>query len=208
MDAFPVHLVTVRSGELREIFVSYDAAEATFVEQSGLLSDPALLDYFRNLQVDITQYDEGYRTEVNLRAATWLQNVARALGRGFALTIDYGYPAVGRYNPRRAAGTLQCYTGHTAHDNPYINIGRQDITSHVDFTALEQAGAAAGLTNLGFTRQMYFLAGLGIGERLAGLSAAGLEARAVFAEREALQKLINPNALGNFGVLLQAKMSA
>jgi SAM-dependent MidA family methyltransferase len=205
VDAFPVHLVTVAGGELREIFVSYDATQDAFIEQSGPLSNPDLAKYFRDIQVDITSYAENYRTEVNLQAASWLQKVARALGQGFVLTIDYGYPASGRYNPRRAAGTLQCYTGHTVHDNPYINIGRQDITSHVDFTALERTGAAAGLTNLSFTRQMYFLAGLGIGERLAGLTSAGLEPRALFAEREALQKLINPNALGNFGILLQAK---
>ena len=87
--------------------------------------------------MDLSQdsYPDGYRSEVNLAALDWLQDVAARLDRGYLLTIDYGYPAAQYYSPNRRNGTLQCYYQHSHHDNPYLNIGRQDLTAHVDFTA-------------------------------------------------------------------------
>lgn len=205
LDAFPVHLVTVQNGQLQEIYVTYDAARQEFIEQSGPLSTPQLLEYFERLGIAIASYEEGYRTEVNLGMLDWLDNVARTLRQGFVLTIDYGYEAGQRYHPRRSSGTLQCYTTHTVHTNPYMNIGRQDMTAHVDFTTLIQEGEKKGLTSLGLTRQSLFLAGLGIGDYLANLTTANLTSRQKLAEYEALQRLINPTSLGNFGVLIQLK---
>lgn len=205
LDAFPVHLVTVQNGQLQEIYVGYDEASQEFIEQIGPLSTPQLLEYFDQLGIAITSYEEGYRTEVNLGMLEWVSNVARTLQQGFVLTIDYGYEANQRYHPRRSSGTLQCYTTHTVHANPYTNIGRQDMTAHVDFTTLIQEGEKKGLTSPGLTRQSLFLAGLGIGDYLANLTTANLTSRQKLAEYEALQRLINPTSLGNFGVLIQLK---
>lgn len=210
LDAFPVHLVTVEEGQLREIYVTNGPGAGEFLEVSGPLSTSELAQYFERLGLDLREYPEGYRTEVNLGALDWLSRAAAVLGRGYILTIDYGYTAEKRYHPLRRSGTLQCYTAHTVHDNPYVNIGTQDITAHVDFTSLLQVGEKNGLTTEGFTIQALFLSGLGLGDRLAVLSdpvvrPPGMTTKQKLAEREALHRLINPGGMGNFGVLIQSK---
>ncbi len=132
--------------------------------------------------------------------------VSSRLQRGYLLTIDYGYPAHRYYNPMRSQGTLQCYYRHLHHNNPYINIGRQDITAHVDFTALQRWGEMCGLDNLGFTQQGLFLMALGLGERIAALSTSSPESiQQLLQQRDALHQLIDPTGLGRFGVLVQSK---
>ncbi|MBN9386868.1 MAG: SAM-dependent methyltransferase [Chloroflexi bacterium] len=210
LDAFPVHLVTIESGELREIYVTTDPESGQFIETTGPLSTQELARYFERLGLDLREYAEGYRTEVNLGALDWLSQAAAILGRGYILTIDYGYTVEKRYHPLRRSGTLQCYTAHTVHANPYVNIGTQDITAHVDFTSLMQVGEKSGLTTEGFSNQALFLSGLGLGDRLAVLSdpvvrPPGMTTKQKLAEREALHRLINPNGMGNFGVLIQSK---
>ncbi len=210
LDAFPVHLVTVEPTGLQEIYVGLDPVSNEFTETVGPLSTSALTAYFERLGLDLSQYGIAYRTEVNLGAVDWLDVVARCLGRGYLLTIDYGYAADRRYHPLRRSGTLQCYTAHTVHTDPYQNVGMQDITAHVDFTSLMLQGQVAGLHNLGLTNQAFFLAGLGLGEKLAALSdpyirPPGMTTKQKLAEREALHRLINPAGMGNFGVLIQSK---
>jgi SAM-dependent MidA family methyltransferase len=210
LDAFPVHLVVVEPAGLREIYVTADPASSEFVETVGPLSTPELLRYFERLGLDLHSYGAGYRTEVNLGALDWLSRAAASLGRGYLLTVDYGYTAERRYHPLRRAGTLQCYTAHTVHNNPYVNVGTQDITAHVDFTSLMRQGEASGLKNEGFTNQALFLSGLGLGDRLALLSdpvarPPGMTTKQKLAEREALHRLINPNGMGNFGVVILSK---
>ncbi|MFM6008080.1 MAG: SAM-dependent methyltransferase, partial [Sphaerospermopsis kisseleviana] len=124
---------------------------------------------------------------------------------GYVLTIDYGYPASRYFHPRRSQGTLQCYYQHRHHNNPYINIGKQDITAHVDFTALERWGKRCGLNQVGWTQQGLFLMALGLGERIAALSYQQQSISQLLKRREALHQLISPEGLGNFGVLVQSK---
>jgi SAM-dependent MidA family methyltransferase len=121
------------------------------------------------------------------------------------LTIDYGYPATRYYHPRRSQGTLQCYYQHRYHDNPYIKVGEQDITTHVDFTALENWGKKCGLNPVGWTQQGLFLMALGLGDRIAALSYQQQSVSQLLKRREALHQLISPEGLGNFGVLVQSK---
>ena len=157
--------------------------------------------------IDLTQssYADGYRSEINLAALDWLSIVADRLQRGYVLTIDYGYPASRYYNPRRSQGTLQCYYQHRYHDNPYINIGQQDITAHVDFTALERWGKQCGLEKVGFTQQGLFLMALGLGSRIAALSHQEIPISQLLQRRSALHQLLDPVGLGGFGVLVQSK---
>jgi SAM-dependent MidA family methyltransferase len=214
VDAFPVHQFTIVGGELREIYVTIrpqleeiTAKLPIFVEVIGEPSTPQLGEYLQLVGIDLSQntYENGYRSEINLAALNWLGIVADCLQRGYVLTIDYGYPADRYYNPRRSQGTLQCYYQHRHHDNPYVNVGQQDITAHVDFTALSSWGQRCGLQKVGWTQQGLFLMALGIGERLAALSFEQQSISQLLQRREGLHQLINPGGLGNFGVLIQSR---
>jgi SAM-dependent MidA family methyltransferase len=178
-----------------------------FVEVTAEPSTPQLAEYLDLVEMDLTQsaYPDGYRSEINLAALEWLSIVADRLQRGYVLTIDYGYPASRYYNPRRSQGTLQCYYHHHFHDNPYINIGRQDITAHVDFTALERWGEKCNLKNIGFIQQGLFLMALGLGDRIAALSDQKQPLSQLLQRRDSLHQLIDPTGLGGFGVLVQSK---
>ena len=191
--------------------------EINVVEVTDACSTSQLSEYFDFIGIDLMSgtYTEGYRTEVNLVALDWLKTVANRLKRGFLLTIDYGYSADRYYLPARDRGTLQCYYRHQHHDNPYVNIGQQDITAHVNFTALERQGEVCGLRQVGFTQQSLFLMALGLGDRIARLSspdsdrnqaiAKGQDIVAVMRRRQVLHELMNPMGLGGFGVLVQSK---
>jgi SAM-dependent MidA family methyltransferase len=214
VDAFPVHQFILETGKLREIYVTTDqndkqtnAQYPSFVEVTGEPSTPQITEHLDSLGIELTQsaYPDGYRSEINLAALDWLSIVADRLQLGYVLTIDYGYPASRYYNPRRSQGTLQCYYHHRFHDNPYINIGRQDITAHIDFTALERQGQKCNLTNVGFIQQGLFLMALGLGDRIAAISDQKQPLSQLLQRRDALHQLLDPTGLGNFGVLIQSK---
>ena len=195
---------------LREIYVAR-APDGGFREEIGPLS-PEVAAHFAWLGV---QPPPGARGEANLDAVRWMRAVAGALDRGAVLTIDYGDTADRLYSDLRPAGTFLCYTQGRVTDDPFAAPGAQDMTAHVDFTALQRAGMEAGLQTMTLTRQMNFLGELGLGERMAGLTdyytaqAATLGVRAaseaLLAERARLFRLIDPDGLGRFHVLVQAK---
>lgn len=207
IDAFPVHQFVLEAGQLQEIYVTGDGSH--FTEVIAAPSTPRLAEYFNLIGLDLMsdRYLNGYRSEVNLAALDWLNTVADRLQTGYLLTIDYGYAASRYYSPTRSQGTLQCYYQHAHHSDPYQAIGQQDITAHVDFTALEKQGKRCGLHKVGFTQQGLFLMALGLGDRLAHLSTPDPDysMQEVLQRREALHALMNPAGLGNFGVLIQSK---
>jgi SAM-dependent MidA family methyltransferase len=207
VDAFAVHQVQKVDDCLLEVYVTLEGDR--LVETLQPLSTEAIADYFQAANIDLLSpdYPEGYRTEVNLQALDWLKTVADRLTQGYLITIDYGYSARRYYNPGRAKGTLQCYYQHQVHGDPYIQLGQQDITAHVDFTALQTQGDRLGLVSLGLTQQAAFLMYLGLGDRIAAL-VAGLAGGAPLDRlktRDALHRLIDPTGLGGFGVLVQGK---
>ncbi len=221
VDALPVHQFSIVRGQLEEIYVTTADAtgnsEIRFVEVKDSPSTPRLTEYFDFVGIDLMSgtYPDGYRSEVNLAALDWLKTVASRLQRGFLLTIDYGYSAERYYQPARHQGTLQCYYRHQHHDDPYLNVGHQDITAHVNFTALERQGELCDLRKVGFTQQALFLMALGLGDRVAALSATdnargqatakAEDVIAIMRRRDALHQLMNPTGLGGFGVLVQSK---
>ncbi|MBF2067728.1 MAG: class I SAM-dependent methyltransferase [Calothrix sp. C42_A2020_038] len=210
IDAFPVHQFVWKSGHLKEVFVGVSESVKkdiydTFVEIIDEPSTPELSHYFDLINIDISIYPDGYRSEINLAALNWLIQVADKLQCGYVITIDYGYPAHRYYNPRRSQGTLQCYYQHRRHDNPYMFVGKQDITTHVNFTALERWGEKHGLVRVGFTQQSLFLMALGLGERIAALSTSELSVSDMLRRRDSLHQLLDPMGLGDFGVLVQSK---
>ena len=207
VDAFPVHKFIIKNLEIREIYVTSDS-QGNFVEITDQISTPEIAEYFKLVDIDLFSFAdiEGYQSEVNLQALDWVKVVSDKLLKGYVLTIDYGYQAARYYNPVRREGTLQCYYQHHRNNDPYWNVGRQDITAHVDFTALEKQGNLSELETLGFTQQGLFLMALGLGDRLNELSNnQGFSVEEVFRRREALHSLIDPMGLGNFGVLVQSK---
>ncbi len=158
VDAFPVHQV-VMGEELMEVFVDYKDG---LVEILKPASDE-LNDYFTELGV-VLPY--GFRTEANLDAVKWIHELGLILEKGFVITIDYGYPSSELYQDYRNRGTLMCYYRHTSSEDPYEHTGEQDITSHVNFSAISHWGKKNGLELCGFTDQAHFMMGLGIDEYL------------------------------------------
>jgi SAM-dependent MidA family methyltransferase len=158
VDNFSVNLVIMKD-ELMEVFVDY---KNEFVEV--LRPAPEELKNYLNEQ-DIS-LPEGYRTEINLQALEWIKEIAFSLKRGFVITIDYGFPCKELYDAKRNLGTLACYHQHFVTDLPYCNIGRQDITAHVNFSALNFWGKKYGLECTGFCNQNYFLRSLGLANYL------------------------------------------
>ncbi len=201
VDAFPVHRVRCEGGELQEIMVH--EKEGRFIERLGGLSNPALSCYFAPLGVDIA---EGQTVEINLLALNWLEDVASCLKRGFLLTMDYGCLATELYAPWRRDGTLRCFFRHELKDSPYENLGKQDITAHVNFTSLIRKGEEVGLHLTGLAPQYRFLLALGLLEATAAAT-KDLSAVAGLQFRLALKHLLDPErGMGEiFKVLIQHK---
>lgn len=158
VDNFAVHRVVMEQ-ELMEVFVDYKNG---FVEQL-CPAEPELKAYLSELDIKLPA---GYATEINLEALKWISEVASALKSGFVLTIDYGHKSPGMYKTSRSQGTLLCYHKHSVNDSFYEHIGEQDITSHVNFSALSLWGAKNGLREIGFIDQGRFLTALGFREQL------------------------------------------
>jgi SAM-dependent MidA family methyltransferase len=202
IDAFPVHLVRQENGSLTEIYVAYQ--DGRFQEVPGPPSSPLLVEYLRKYG---TPLEAGQRAEVNLKGLEWLEGVTRALQRGFILTIDYGYEAAELYHPERREGTLLCYFRHTTSPDPYQRIGLQDITAHVNFTALMKKGESLGLRKAGYTEQYKFLAALGLLQELEDLEKKSRPSDPVFLKNKlAMRNLLIPEGMGTlFKVLAQYK---
>ncbi len=194
VDAFPVHRVQVTDGRTEELHVDY--RDGRFIECLKPLSAVALATQLQHLHHD---WPEGYRTEVNLQALDWTKQVAQRMKRGFVLTIDYGHTAHDLYGPERKNGTFLCYSRHSANESPFLEIGVQDMTAHVDFSSLAAAGEPHGLHVTGFTNQLSFLMGLGVETMVAELEPESPEFRAAI-------HLLKPNGMGGtFKVLVQHK---
>ncbi len=198
LDALPVHRVTADDdGTLRELYVTLDG-QGALTTVGGEPSTPGL---GARLDEEGIRLVPGQRAEVCLELDPWVAAAAGGLARGLLLLIDYGHPARALYDPDRGS-LLRAYLHHRVHDDPYVNVGRQDLTAHVDLTAVERATAAAGLDHLGTTTQAEFLAGLGVGDLLVGLQGdpeTRLEDYLV--ARSALMRMLDPGATGRFVVL-------
>ena len=135
-DAFPVHRVMRENGELREVYVTLGGDG--LCDEVGPLSTPALAEYFSEMEISL---QEDQLAEVCLQARDWIEDAAKRLQRGFVLTIDYGHEARELYDERHMRGTLLAYGRHRASEDFYRAPGEQDLTAHVNFTALDVCGA-------------------------------------------------------------------
>lgn len=198
LDAFPIHLVRMND-RVHEIYVNHRGDE--FIEETRDISLDGLKDYIKAYLPGPLPL--GYRTEINLRMRKWLEEAAAVLKKGFILTIDYGYSAKEYYSDDRTGGTLLCYHKHTLKDSPYLDVGRQDITAHVNFSSLKVWGEELGLTTVGYCPQGTFLTASGIDEvimeRYSG--SAGY-----LSELSRIKRLIFPQGMGeSHNVIVQYK---
>ena len=170
------------------------------IEQAGLALDPsgqpaldwrpapaALADEARALG-----FTDGYDSEINFAARAWVAEWARRIGRGALLLIDYGFPQAEYYHPDRRSGTLMCHYRHHAHTDPLWMPGLNDLTAHVDFTAVAQAAFDAGMSLAGYTSQANFLLNCGVLERLDRDADALSRAK----QNAALNQLTSPAEMG------------
>jgi SAM-dependent MidA family methyltransferase len=194
IDALPVHRIQVTASGIKEIGVDY--RDGRFVEHLIPLATTALALHLDKLNID---WPEGYRTEVNLEALEWMRQVAQRIDRGCVITIDYGHTAQDLYSLDRKNGTFLCYFRHLTNEEPFVRVGEQDMTSHVDFSSLVSAGEDEGLHLTGFTNQLSFLMGLGVEQMIAALDPESPGFRAAL-------HLLEPHGMGGtFKVLVQHK---
>lgn len=202
LDALPFHRVIGRPSGLREILVG--ERDGRLIDEEGDPTTPALA---ARLDAEGIVLANGQTGEICLAVDDWVAAAAAGLARGLVLIIDYGHDAAELYDARRRPhGTLAAYVRHTVHEDPYRHLGRQDVTAHVDLTAVERAAATASLDPLGDTTQGEFLASLGAGDLLLALGErSGTSAADYLTARSALVRMIDPAAMGRFRVLLYGR---
>lgn len=159
LDSFPVHRVRQKGSELYEIYVGWDDVKESFFEVEVICQNESIRTYIGESGVELR---EGQVAEINLAAPLWVEARLRELKQGTLLTIDYGHEVAELFAEHRMNGTLMAYHHHQGHDDPYMHVGEQDLTSHVDFTACMRAGKVAGLTSQELITQREFLVEAGI----------------------------------------------
>ena len=200
LDAMPVQLVRKDAEGWRELMVTVEAGAFAFTPRAP---GPELL---QRIATQIPQADslvEGYLTEVHAVGCGFMATLARMLaaGKGAAILIDYGFPAHEYYLDQRIGGTLMCHYRHHSHPEPFYLPGLQDITAHVDFTAMALSAQDAGAEVLAYMNQASFLLAAGIAELLLALDP--LDVKRYLPQASALQKLVSPAEMGElFKVLV------
>ncbi|KPK08231.1 MAG: hypothetical protein AMJ64_03885 [Betaproteobacteria bacterium SG8_39] len=188
LDAMPAHALTWTPQGVLERGVCINEAQLAWCERPAT---GAVLAAAQALPVEV---DERYESELSLAARAWVRTLAGHLARGVILVIDYGFPAREYYHPQRSSGTLMCHYRHRAHGDPFFLPGLQDITTHVDFSALAQAADETGLEVLGYTGQAQFLINCGITDLLGEEDAADVRRYAPLAAEA--QTLLSPTEMG------------
>ena len=156
LDAMPVERFSIADRLPRVLRVAW--RNETFAWHHAP-ADDELRDFLQPLELP-----EGYTSEINFQAKAWTRSMAERLAAGVVLLIDYGFPRTEFYHPQRVGGSLMCHYRHRAHSDPLILVGLQDVTAHVDFTAIAEAAVEGGLSVYGYTSQALFLIGCGLEE--------------------------------------------
>ena len=187
LDALPVHLVYWSQGRILERGVS--CSGNTFAWQDRIPENAALLDIAKSLTVP-----DDYLSEISLAARGLIASLSERMEKGALLFIDYGFGVAEYYHPQRSRGTLMCHYRHHSHDDPFYLLGLQDITAHVDFTAIAESAIDHGAHFLGYTSQAHFLINNGVTDLLSEVSTEDVRAYAPLSSQ--LQKLTSPAEMG------------
>ena len=195
LDAMPVHLVRFDPEHPVERYVGWDGER--FIWCDGEMSDARLTAATAHIinECGAELFDADYISEVNLAATDWVETIAAMLEQGVILLIDYGFPRHEYYIPERREGTVMCHYRHQAHSDPLILPGLQDVTAHVDFTAIAECAVAAGLDVAGYTSQAHFLLGSGLMALLAE-SAEKTSREEQVIQAQAIKRLTMPHEMG------------
>ncbi|WP_305824899.1 class I SAM-dependent methyltransferase [Massilia brevitalea] len=193
LDAMPIELVVKTAQGWRRQMVTVEAGRFAYVQHEP---DAALMEQLARQVPSADTLPEGYLTEIHPVACGFMASLAQMFkgGKGAALLFDYGFPAHEYYVDQRSGGTLMCHYRHHSHPEPFYLPGLQDITAHVDFTAMAVAAQDAGLDVLGYTSQAGFLLGCGIGELL--MRTDPEDAIRFLPQSKAVQKLVSPAEMG------------
>ena len=166
LDAMPVQMFRIVDGDVCELHVEVEGEGFAYVAKPA---SEDLVKAVRHIESELGEaFAEGYESEINLAAQGWLHSISEIMEQGLLLFIDYGFPRHEFYHEQRSTGTLMCHYRHNAHPDPLILVGLQDITAHVDFTAMAETAQSCGLDVMGFTTQAHLLLSLGIEQRVAG----------------------------------------
>jgi len=190
VDAMPVHaLAWTREGVLERGVCANEGQLAWSDRPAG----GAVAAAAKDMEVEIHPSGR-YESELAMFARAWMRSLGRFLDRGALFAIDYGFPAREYFHPQRSMGTLACHYRHHVHGDPFYLPGLQDVTAHVDFSALARAATESGLDVLGYANQAQFLVNCGITELLAEENPA--DAKRYLPAAAAAQKLLSPSEMG------------
>ena len=193
LDALPATRFCLRGGEVMEEHVGLD--DGGRLRRLDRPADALLTAAVRHLERQLgREFADGYRSEVLVQLPYWMQAVGGALETGLMLFVDYGYPRAEYYLPQRTDGTLVCHYRHRAHDDPFFLPGLQDITAFVDFTAVAEAGHAAGFELAGYSSQAMFLLGNGLEQ---ALQEGADDALSMHRRAEQARRLVLPGEMGD-----------
>ena len=192
LDAMPVHRLLIDGEIMQEYYVACEGNG--FVCRPGPMSDQLQQRKFRNRIESILPLEGPYKTEINVAMDGWLHSMAEILKEGMMLLLDYGFPRPEYYHPQRKQGTLMCHYRHRSHDDPFVYPGLQDITAHVDFTAVAEAAVEAGLDVAGYCSQAHFLLSCGLTDSLAAVDQS--DTVAYMSATQQVKTLTSPDEMG------------
>jgi SAM-dependent MidA family methyltransferase len=190
VDAMPVHALAWTNAGILERGVCVNEGQLAWSDRPA---DGLILAHSKELEIEIPPSGR-YESELALFARAWMRSLGRFLERGAVLVVDYGFPAREFFHPQRSMGTLACHYRHRVHGDPFYLPGLQDITAHVDFSALARAAAEAGLETLGYAGQAQFLVNCGITDLLAQENPD--DPKRYLPAASAAQKLLSPTEMG------------
>ena len=200
VDAMPVHALAWTRTGVMERGVCANEGQLAWSDRAA---DGSMLSNLKDIEIEIPPTGR-YESELALFARAWMRSLGRLLERGALLVIDYGFPQLEYFHPQRSMGTLACHYRHHVHGDPFYLPGLQDITAHVDFSALARAATDSGLAVLGYAHQAQFLINCGITDLLAELDPA--DTKRFLPAASAVQKLLSPAEMGElFKVLAVGK---
>ncbi len=197
LDAMPIHCFCFKEKEILEYFV--DCHHGKLQEKLMPANEPLL----EKLLATGISFTPNYHSEISLHIPIWLANLADCIFSGVVLLIDYGFPSSIYYHSERCTGTLMCHYQHYAHSNPYFWPGLQDITAHIDFTAVARTAITHGFSLTGYTTQSHFLLNCGLMEFAAKQQRTAEE---TWLTSQAIKKLVLPSEMGElFKVMALSK---
>lgn len=194
LDAMPVQLFQKKENDINDINVVWNEEHFAFQFKSSF--DERLVHRVKNIEDEVgEEFTSNYISEINFAAEDWIKSIAESLQQGVIILIDYGFPRHEYYHAQRSQGTLMCHYRHRTHPDAFVYPGLQDITAHVDFTAMADAALESNLKVMGYTNQASFLMGAGILE-LAGINENSTNVEQQMEVASQIKKLTLPHEMG------------